>query len=101
ILMSGYSCTTSDNCIQIQRGSSGGAAMIASVFRCCLVRLPADVNSRPAGRIRFGLPQYLMRHRRCVAFTEENEFHHIPKRVPLRPPEIDMRDLPRFVSRVQ
>src|SRR5262245_368299 len=85
----------------IRRGSSGGAAVLAPVSRCCADRLTADVNGWPPGRIRFRLPQYLMRHRRRVAFTEENELHHVPKGVPLRPSEIDVRDLPRFVSSVR
>src|SRR5262245_26228147 len=75
--------------------------MLAPAPLCYAVRLSADVNSRPSSRIMFGLPQYLMCHRRRVAFTEDNELHYVPERVTLRPPEIYVRDLPRLVSRVQ
>src|SRR5262245_41634484 len=61
----------------------------------------ANVNSGTARRVRFGLPQNFVRHRRSVALAKEDELQHVEQRVPLSPAKIDVRNLSRLVADVK
>src|SRR5262245_9908553 len=82
------------------RGSHRKLLLNNNYIRVAL-KLPADVNGGPARLIRFSLPQYLMRHRSSVSLTEKYEFQNVPDRVAFSPSEIDVRNLPSHVTRVQ